>query len=88
MAQAFGAETLLTNLGAIECNEVYGPLALHAVWGPAVLFGSPPGQTIGAVTVGDQLRLLHTHQGSANDLLSEISLLLSAALGDRQVRAR
>jgi NRPS condensation-like uncharacterized protein len=87
LAQAFSAEILLTNLGAIEYKETYGSLALDAVWGPAVHSGFARGQTIGTVTVRDQLRLLHTSYGPANDLLSEVSLLLRTALREGVVRA-
>src|ERR1700730_12672488 len=59
-AQGFSAEILLTNLGAVEFNDTYGPLTLHALWGPSVHIGFATGQTVGAVTVGDQLHLLHT----------------------------
>jgi hypothetical protein len=58
-AQGFSAEILLTNLGAVEFNDTYGPLTLHALWGPSVHIGFATGQTVG-VTVGEQLHLLHT----------------------------
>jgi hypothetical protein len=60
LAQGFSAEILLTNLGIVEFKDTYGPLALHALWGPAVHTGLTMGQTVGTLTVGDQLHLLHT----------------------------
>ena len=79
-AQAFSAEILLTNLGAVDFKDTYGPLTLHALWGPSVHTGFAMGQTVGAVTVGDQLHLLHTSYGPAIGLLGEASSLLNAAL--------
>src|SRR6266436_5027671 len=80
LAQGFGAEILLTNLGAVEFKDTYGPLTLHALWGPSVHTGFAMGQTVGAVTVGDQLHLLHTSYEPASGLLGEASSLLNAAL--------
>jgi hypothetical protein len=51
LAQGFSAEILLTNLGAVEFKDTYGPLTLHALWGPAVHSGFAMAQTVGAVTV-------------------------------------
>jgi NRPS condensation-like uncharacterized protein len=79
-AQALSAEILLTNLGAVEFEDTYGPLTLHALWGPAVDTGFAMGQTVGAVTVGDRLHLLHTSYEPASGLLGEASSLLNAAL--------
>jgi NRPS condensation-like uncharacterized protein len=80
LAQGFSAEILLTNLGAVEFKDTYGPLTLHALWGPSVHTGFAMGQTVGAVTVGDQLHLLHTSYEPASGLLGEASSLLNAAL--------
>jgi NRPS condensation-like uncharacterized protein len=80
LAQGFSAEILLTNLGAVEFKDTYGPLTLHALWGPSVHTGFAMGQTVGAVTVGDQLHLLHTSYEPASGLLDEASSLLNAAL--------
>jgi NRPS condensation-like uncharacterized protein len=79
VAQGFSAEILLTNLGAVDFKDTYGPLTLHALWGPSVHAGFAMGQTVGAVTVGDQLHLLHTSYEPASGLLGEASALLNAA---------
>jgi hypothetical protein len=79
-AQGFSAEILTTHLGAVEFKDSYGPLTLHALWGPAVHTGFAMGQTLGAVTVRDQLHLLHTTYEPASGLLGEASSLLNAAL--------
>ena len=76
----FSAEILLTNLGPVEFKDTYGPLTLHALWGPAVHTGFAMGQTVGAVTVGDQLHLLHTSYWPAGGLLGATSSILNAAL--------
>jgi hypothetical protein len=85
-ARGFGAEILLTNLGTIEFKDTYGPLTLHALWGPSVNTGFAMGQTVGAVTVRDQLHLLHTSYEPASGLLGEASSLLKAALLESPAR--
>ena len=86
LAQGFGAEILLTNLGAVAFKDVYGPLTLHALWGPSVDTGFAMGQTVGAVTVRDQLHLLHTSYEPISGLLGEASSLLNAALRESDPR--
>jgi hypothetical protein len=86
LAQGFSAEILLTNLGAVEFKDAYGPLTLHALWGPSVHTGFAMAQTVGAVTVGEQLHLLHTSYEPTSGLLGEASALLNAALRERPGR--
>src|SRR5262249_27524514 len=78
-AQGFSAEILLANLGAVAFKDTYGSLTLDALWGPAIPSAFANGQTVGAVTIRDQLHLLHTSYGPAN-LLGEAFSILSAAL--------
>jgi NRPS condensation-like uncharacterized protein len=82
VAQGFGSEIILTNLGDIEFQDSYGPFTLDALWGPSVTIGFALGQTIGAVTVGGRLHLLHTSYKPANGLLDNASAILNAALED------
>jgi len=84
----FSAEILLTNLGPVEFKDTYGPLTLHALWGPAVHTGFAMGQTVGAVTVRDQLHLLHTSYWPAGGLLGATSSILNAALRAASVASR
>jgi hypothetical protein len=86
-AQRFSSEILLTNLGVAEFRDTYGPLTPGALWGPAVLSSFANAQTVGAVTVRDQLHLLHASSGPAIGLLGEVSSLLSAALDELPGRA-
>jgi NRPS condensation-like uncharacterized protein len=79
-AQGFSAEILLTNLGAVEFKDSYGPLTLRALWGPAAHTGFAMAQRIGVVTVGDQLHLLHATYEPAIGLLGGASSVLNAAL--------
>jgi hypothetical protein len=67
-------------------KDTYGPLTLHALWGPSVHTGFALGQTVGAVTVGDQLHLLHTSYEPTSGLLGEASSLLNAALRESPAR--
>jgi hypothetical protein len=88
LAQGFGAEILLTNLGTVEFADTYGPLTLRALWGPCVNTGFAKGQTVGAVTIGDQLHLLHTSYEPASGLLETAGSILSAALRESPRRAQ
>jgi NRPS condensation-like uncharacterized protein len=81
-AQGFSSEILLTNLGAVEFRDSYGPLTLDALWGPSVTTGFAQGQTVGAVTTGGRLHLLHTSYEPAHGLLDRTSSFLNAALED------
>jgi NRPS condensation-like uncharacterized protein len=85
-AQSRSAEILLSNLGAVEFRDSYGPLTLHALWGPSVDTGFAMGQTVGALTVGDQLHLLHTAYEPASGLLCGASSFLDAALRENPGR--
>jgi hypothetical protein len=85
-AQRFSAEILLTNLGAAVFEDTYGSMTLDALWGPAIPSAFAGGQTVGAVTVRDQLHLLHTSYGPTN-LLGKIFAILNAALEDVPGRA-
>jgi len=79
VAQRFSAEILLTNLGVAEFDDTYGALTLDALWGPAVLSPFVKGQAVGAVTIRNELHLLHSSYGPAS-LLGEIFSILNAAL--------
>jgi NRPS condensation-like uncharacterized protein len=80
VAQGFASEILLTNLGAIEFRDSYGPLTLDALWGPSVTTPFALGQTVGAVTLGGRLHLLHTSYEPADGLLGKASSFLNAAV--------
>ena len=80
LAQAFGAELMLTNLGAVGIPSRYGPLVLESVWGPSVLCGFVREQTVGAITFGGRLHLLHTSHDPIDGLLDTAADLLHAAL--------
>src|SRR5262249_34212329 len=84
LAQAFSAEILLGTLGAADLQDTYGPLTLRALWGPAVLTGFAMGQTVGAVTVGHRLHLLHSSCEPAQGLLGEVTSRLTPALRERR----
>jgi NRPS condensation-like uncharacterized protein len=88
LAHGFCAELLLTNLGAVALEDAYGPLTLQALWGPSVNNGFAMGQTVGVVTVGNRLHLLHTSYDPAPGLLSTASSLLDAALRESPARDR
>jgi hypothetical protein len=47
LAQQAGADILLSNLGAVDFPDRYGPFTLEALWGPSVTLGFALAQTIG-----------------------------------------
>ncbi len=46
----------------------HGPFTLEALWGPSVTLGFALAQTIGAITLGGRLHLLHTSYEPARGL--------------------
>jgi hypothetical protein len=82
LAQQACADILLSNLGAVDFPDRYGPFTLEALWGPSVTMGFALAQTIGAITLGGQLHLLHTSYEPARGLLAETSSILDAVLQD------
>jgi hypothetical protein len=82
LAQQAGADILLSNLGAVDFPDRYGPFTLEALWGPSVTLGFALAQTIGAITLGGRLHLLHTSYEPARGLLAETSSILDAVLQD------
>jgi hypothetical protein len=80
LAQAFGADMTLTNLGAVDIPSRYGALFLESLWGPSILCGFVREQTIGAITFDGRLHLLHTSHDPVDGLLDTAADLLHAAL--------
>ncbi|MGY2736685.1 condensation domain-containing protein [Sphingomonas sp. UYP23] len=79
-AKAFGAEILLTNLATVAIPDHYGSLVLERLWGPAVSMGIESEQTIGVITLGGRMNLLHTSYEPADGFLDVmVCLLLLAA---------
>jgi len=72
-AQVFANEVMVTNLGILSFDRQFGPVALEALFGPAVLTGFEGQQTIGVATVGGALCLLHTGHTSPDGLLEKTS---------------
>ncbi len=78
MANVFVHDILLTNLGSLRFETVFGAWKLEALWGPAVM-GHGDRQTIGAVTIGGALHLLHTSHTPLPALLRTAEQILAAA---------
>jgi hypothetical protein len=54
------SSAIISNLGVLPLAVDYGPLALKAVWGPAMLTNLPADrQTIGVCTFAGRLRMVH-----------------------------
>jgi hypothetical protein len=77
-----GPQTTLvvSNLGVLPIAERYGPCAVKAVWGPAMLTNLPENrQTIGVCTFGGQLRIVHQSYVPVRGLAKAIWNALIAA---------
>jgi hypothetical protein len=77
-----GPQTALvvSNLGLLPIAERYGPYAVKAVWGPAMLTNLPEDrQTIGVCTFGGQLRIVHQSYAPVRGLAKAIWRSLIAA---------
>jgi hypothetical protein len=77
-----GAQSSLvvSNLGVLPIAERYGPYAVKAVWGPAMLTNLPEDrQTLGVSTFGGRLRLVHQSYAPIEGLLPAIRETLLAA---------
>ena len=64
---------VISNLGVLPLAADYGPLALKAIWGPAMLTNLPADrQTIGVSTFDDRLRMVHQSYKPIHGLLGAI----------------
>jgi len=86
-AQVFANEVMVSNLGILSFDRQFGPLALEALFGPAVLTGFEGQQTIGVATVGGALCLLHTGHTPPDGLLEKTQSILAQAC-DENLRIR
>jgi len=86
-AQVFANDVMVTNLGSLSFDRQFGPVALEALFGPAVLTGFEGQQTIGVATVGGALCLLHTGHTPPDGLLEKTQSILAQAC-DENLRIR
>lgn len=77
-AKVYGAEILVTNLGALEVPSHYGDVSLTGLWGPAVSTGIAHEQTIGVASFEGTLRILHTSFEPIDGL---VELMVDTLLG-------
>jgi hypothetical protein len=77
--QVYGAEIIVSNLGSLDLPTVYGDIRLKGIWGPAVSTGIAQEQTVGAMTLGGQLHLLHTSFDPVVDFLDVMVEILRIA---------
>ena len=68
----FNAQVMLSNLGRLPFDSVFGPLKLESLWAPSGLRGIEGEQTLGAVTVNGSLHLTHTSPAPIPGLLAGI----------------
>jgi NRPS condensation-like uncharacterized protein len=73
---------VVSNLGVLPIAEHYGPYAVKAVWGPAMLTNLPGDrQTIGLSTFGGRLRIVHQSYVPIRGLVLAIRNSLLTACG-------
>jgi hypothetical protein len=75
----FNAQVLLSNLGRLPFDSVFGPLKLESLWAPSGLRGIEGEQTVGVVTVNNSLHLTHTSPAPIPGLLAGIKEALRNA---------
>lgn len=76
LAEGFGHEITLTNLGSLAYETDFGKLKLEAVWGPAVSARAVGAHTIGVTTANGSLRLLQTTFEEPGSLLETAEEIL------------
>jgi hypothetical protein len=79
LKRAFGGQAMVTNLGRLPFDSIFGRLRLESLWGPAVLRGIEGEQTIGVATINGSLNLLHTSYAPLPALLMNIEEVLIKA---------
>jgi hypothetical protein len=78
---------VVSNLGVLPIAERYGPYAVKAVWGPAMLTNLPENrQAIGVCTFGGQLRIVHQSYVPIRGLARAIRDAIIAACAERERR--
>jgi Phthiocerol/phthiodiolone dimycocerosyl transferase C-terminus len=78
-ARGFAYEAMVSNLGNLRYETIFGEFKLKALWGPAIGGSFEGGRTIGVVTVNETLHLLHTSYAPVPLLLERIEKILLAA---------
>lgn len=76
---AFNHQIMVTNLVNVKYDTDFGPLKLHALYGPMVRSGKGMEQTIGAVSTNGSLGLTNTSDTPISGLLEEIEYILLQA---------
>ncbi len=82
-AHVYGAEILMTNLGALEVGSAYGDARLTGIWGPAVSTGISHEQTLGVASLKGTLRILHTSFEPIDGLLEAMLDILLGQIATR-----
>jgi hypothetical protein len=76
---AFNAQVMISNLGRLPFDSIFGSLQLENLWAPCALRGIEGEQTLGAVTVNGSLHLTHTSPAPIPGLLAGIEQELRKA---------
>jgi hypothetical protein len=79
LKNAFNHDIMVTNLGELKYDTVFGKLNLRAVYGPMVRFGKGMEQTIGVVSSNGSLCLTNTSDTPFEGLLEAIVKTLTEA---------
>lgn len=82
-ASVYGAEVLMTNLGALEVQSAFGDVKLAGLWGPAVSTGISHEQTLGIASLAGTLRILHTSFEPIDGLLEAMLDILLGQIATR-----
>lgn len=72
-------DVIVSNLGVLPFPNEIGDLRLEAMWGPAVFMGMEEEQSIGAITCGGALHLVHASYTPIKQLLGCMQKILVEA---------
>jgi hypothetical protein len=78
--QVCACEMMVSNLGVLPFEPVFGDLRLDALWGPSVFVGIEGEQMIGAATVRGTIHLLHSSYTPIPSLLETTEQVLRIAV--------
>lgn len=80
MADKFTSNGMVTNLGELGIETSHRDLTITALYGPAILTGTPGEQVIGALSLDSQLFLTLTSDDPMEKLLRRLIKLLNTAV--------
>jgi hypothetical protein len=73
----YNPDVIQSNLGELPLETRYGHLTLEAVWGPALLFGSPDLHLLGVASLNGSMSFLYSSYAPTPELLDSLEKILA-----------